>query len=302
MCNDEKEYNKIQKCKTMKYKFLNKIIKNLFHLKFKMMIKYNIIKEINYNEKNMYFVFYEESIREEKILYKINHKVVQILKESSNVKIILSNQIKELIRKNCDTKGIKEISKILQNSTNNKSMYIDCLNEVVKSIIKLRKEVPEEQNIFVLLNSNDSKYINWINEIISNYKTVNIVTQHIEKFKKFENDAEEEMKPISILNNKRKSLAKAKYIVNIDFNYEQINTYCINRRATIFNIFDTKIIELRSFDGNIINNINVNKENQEFDLKDEYDKTYIKELLKDIENYNYKLEGNNGEIKLNKVK
>lgn len=302
-CHDENEYKNMQPYKVTKCKLVDRIIEKIYHLKFKIMTKYNLIKAINYNDKEMYFIFCRELVNEEKLLHKINQKVKQIPHENINIKIILSKQIKQLIRKDISIKNIDKLKNILQNSIEDKRIYMDFANEVVMSVIKSKKEVPEEQSIYILLNSNNIKYMNWINKIISNYKMINIITQNTEKFKAFESNAEAEMQPISILNNKRKSIAKAKYIINIDFNYEDIIAYYINRTAIIFNISNTKIKNLSNFDGIIINNINIEKSNQEFDLKDEYIENNADrdEILEDIENYMYELEGNNGKIEINEL-
>ena len=58
------------------------------------------------------------------------------------------------------------------------------------------------------------------------YKSINIVTNHVEKFKKLEKSLEEdEGIIISITNNKKRSLMKSGIIINIDFPNELINKY-----------------------------------------------------------------------------
>ena len=64
-----------------------------------------------------------------------------------------------------------------------------------------------------------------------------IVTENIEKLKKLEDRAEENLEMLAVLNNKRKSLARAKYIINFDFNRENINQYNINRTAVLLNLY-----------------------------------------------------------------
>ena len=191
----------------------------------------------------------------------------------------------------------------MENSKENKIIYKDFLNEILKSIIKLKKEIPEEQSIYILLNSNNSYYIDLINKMIADYKMINIVTQNVESFKIFEENAEEKLEPVSILNNKRKSIARAKYIINFDYNYEEIIGYYINRTAVIFNTSNNSIKNLSNFDGIIINNIKINKKEKEFDIEDEYiiDKLYGNDISEDIKAYKYTLEGNNGKIEFKDI-
>lgn len=298
ICDNEGEYEKIRPYKITRYKFINSIIKKIYHYKFIMMSKYNMIERIMDNKKEILIIYKIPEKNEEKVLKNINNMIIKITYENKNIKVILSKQIKYLMKKCKNVHNIKKLYSILQDSINNKEIYIDFLNEIIKSITKLREETPEEQSIYILINSNNTKYRNLLEKIIPNYKMTNIVTQNIKEFKTFEKNAEENFEPVSVLNNKRKSIAKAQYIINIDFEEKDLINYCINRTAVIFNINNTKIKNLKNFDGIIINNINIKKENQEFDLKDEYigSETQMKFILEEIENHKYELIGNNGKI------
>lgn len=298
ICDNEGEYEKIRPYKITRYKFINSIIKKIYHCKFIMMSKYNMIERIMDNKKEILIIYKIPEKNEEKVLKNINNMIIKITYENKNIKVILSKQIKYLMKKCKNVHNIKKLYSILQDSINNKEIYIDFLNEIIKSITKLREETPEEQSIYILINSNNTKYRNLLEKIIPNYKMTNIVTQNIKEFKTFEKNAEENFEPVSVLNNKRKSIAKAQYIINIDFEEKDLINYCINRTAVIFNINNTKIKNLKNFDGIIINNINIKKENQEFDLKDEYigSETQMKFILEEIENHKYELIGNNGKI------
>lgn len=298
ICDNEGEYEKIRPYKITRYKFINSIIKKIYHYKFIMMSKYNMIERIMDNKKEILIIYKIPEKNEEKVLKNINNMIIKITYENKNIKVILSKQIKYLMKKCKNVHNIKKLYSILQDSINNKEIYIDFLNEIIKSITKLREETPEEQSIYILINSNNTKYRNLLEKIIPNYKMTNIVTQNIKEFKTFEKNAEENFEPVSVLNNKRKSIAKAQYIINIDFEEKDLINYCINRTAVIFNINNTKIKNLKNFDGIIINNINIKKENQEFDLKDEYigSETQVKFILEEIENHKYELIGNNGKI------
>lgn len=298
ICDNEGEYEKIRPYKITRYKFINSIIKKIYHCKFIMMSKYNMIERIMDNKKEILIIYKIPEKNEEKVLKNINNMIIKITYENKNIKVILSKQIKYLMKKCKNVHNIKKLYSILQDSINNKEIYIDFLNEIIKSITKLREETPEEQSIYILINSNNTKYRNLLEKIIPNYKMTNIVTQNIKEFKNFEKNAEENFEPVSVLNNKRKSIAKAQYIINIDFEEKDLINYCINRTAVIFNINNTKIKNLKNFDGIIINNINIKKENQEFDLKDEYigSETQVKFILEEIENHKYELIGNNGKI------
>ena len=129
---------------------------------------------------------------------------------------------------------------------------------------------------------------------------INIVTPNRKQFESLEEEAEQNFEPISVLNNKRKSLKNAKYILNVDFNGEKIKEYSIDRTAVIFNIADTKIDKLMYFDGNIINNVKLIS-NGEFELQDEYDiqrEKWAEAVREKIEKNEYELIGNRGNVEI----
>ena len=83
---------------------------------------------------------------------------------------------------------------------------------------------------------------------------VNVVTNDIEKLKRIqENLLDDEGTLISVSNNKKKALKRAKYIVNINLNKEELNKYTVNRDAIIINIQENVKYDKTSFDGININ-------------------------------------------------
>ena len=129
---------------------------------------------------------------------------------------------------------------------------------------------------------------------------INIVTHNRNQFAGLEEEAEQNFEPISVLNNKRKSLRNAKYILNVDFSGEKIKEYSIDRTAIIFNIADTKIDKLMYFDGNIINNVKL-IDNGEFELQDEYNiqrEKWSEAVREKIEKNEYELIGNRGNVEI----
>lgn len=85
-------------------------------------------------------------------------------------------------------------------------------------------------------------------------KRLNIITNHIEKFKKIQNSLYNEFGIVlNISNNKKTSLLKAEVIINIDFPQELINQYNIYDKAIIINILEKISIYKKKFNG-----VNVN--------------------------------------------
>ena len=151
--------------------------------------------------------------------------------------------------------------------------------------------------MYILAKSENIKIKNEIINMIAKYKAVNVVTTNLREFQKLEADLDENLETFAVLNNKRKSLARAQYIINIDYNEEELLEYNINRTANIFNL-NTGKLHLNNFDGYIINNIEINSDNQEYDIKDLYLANMVKEedMEPIIKSKKYKLIGNNGYI------
>ena len=241
----------------------------------------------------------------DKAEYKKNKKMLNLIyvnKEKRNYKIKIIKKLKRKLKKVGDKNVIfsKEIKNILSENNmfnrESKLIYKENIIQIINNVILLKGNNPNEENIYVLIKSNNMTNNQKILSMISTYKTVNIITPIIKNFIKLEQRLEEESELISVSNNKRKSLLKAEYILNIDFTEEDIAQYSINRKSIIFNVSNNEIAHIRGFDGIIINNIEIDSlKNERFDLQDEYEKN--KELIINrIEKSMYKLVGKNGYI------
>ena len=253
------------------------------------------IKKIESDYKIEY-ICYTVCNKEEKTLKKIEN----IVRKNLNSKIILSKRIKEIANNKESIEIYRNIKKIIKNSKESKSIYRDFIRTIIKLVIERKKEITEEQSLSILIDAKDYNNIQLINELMAQYKMINIVTSNRKQFESLEEEAEQNFEPISVLNNKRKSLSNAKYILNVDFSGDKIAEYCINRTAIIFNVANTKIDKLMYFDGNIINNVKLIS-NGEFELQDEYDiqrEKWIEVVREKIEKDEYELIGNRGNIEI----
>lgn len=241
----------------------------------------------------------------DKAEYKKNRKMLNLIyvnKDKRNYKIKIIKKLKRKLKKIRDKNVIfsKEIKNILSENNmfnrESKLIYKENIIPIINNVILQKGNNPNEENIYVLIKTNNMTNNQKILSMISTYKTVNIITPIIKNFIKLEQRLEEESELISVSNNKRKSLLKAEYILNIDFTEEDIAQYSINRKSIIFNVSNNEIAHIRGFDGIIINNIEIDSlKNERFDLQDEYEKN--KELIINrIEKSMYKLVGKNGYI------
>ena len=199
---------------------------------------------------------------------------------------ILTKKIKKVLDKtNCKTviltrtlKEQKEFVNMLNNYgikvINGKWLFAILSSKALDYIVKKEKLKKEETNISVLVNENFSDYIfENIKNIVKNYKSVNIITKHIEKFRKLEKEIlEKEGTMITLSNNKKKSLKRSKIILNVDFDEEELNKYNIPEDAIIVNINGNIDIKKKRFNG-----LNINDYEISFEIYDEFD--YNKEKL-----------------------
>lgn len=209
----------------------------------------------------------------DKDLEKIAIKTVKKIKRNSNSKkVVLS---KEMQKYNL---YINYLNTAEIDILDGKWLYEILLTDIVQYIIKKKNIDIEKTQISVLINDlNEIEYEN-IKELSRKYKHINIITNHIEKFKKIEKQLEEEGIIINITNNKKKSLLKSKIVLNIDFPNELFNKYSINENSIIINVKNNIRINKKRFNGLNINNYEIDfTENKKDNIHYE-NKYYLKDI------------------------
>lgn len=198
---------------------------------------------------------------------KLVKKIKKILEQTKCKKIILSKKLKkyENLKNEIYSNNLEII--------NGRWLFGVLGTRVIKYIIKKKKMKSEEIQISILINDISEIMLENIKQIVREYKKVNIVTNHIEKFKKIEEQIlKEEGIMITVSRNKRKSLLKSQIILNVDFPSELINQYRINEEAIIVNPRGNVEIKSKRFNG-----INVNDYEIDYQIWNEFD--YEKDKL-----------------------
>ena len=208
-----------------------------------------------------------------KQIEKISQKTKRTISKLSNSKkVVLSKKMKkeQIYMNYLNTYGI-DIS-------DGRWLFEVLLTDIVDYIVE--KQKLEKVNISILINDlNDIEFEN-IKLLAKKYTTINIVTNHIEKFKKLEKQLQEDGIIITITNNKKKSLMKSQIVINANFPKELVNKYRINETSTIVNVKQPIKITQKRFEGLTVNDyeINYNSDvcNEKFfsemyDLKDLYE-------------------------------
>ena len=213
--------------------FLKKIIKKIIK-------KFNIlqVKKIT-DDKKIYLIPQENKVA----IYKnIIKKLKREKTKTEKVQVVLSKEIKKY------EEYFKDI-KILDG----RKVFFSSIESILNKILK--DDLLEFQDVYILTNLYIEKNINLIRNLAPKVKIINIITKEIDKFCNLESMLDEWGLQIVVSNNKRKSLKKAKIIINLDFTCEELNQYIINRNAVIINLSMEKITNLKAFEGIIIQDI-----------------------------------------------
>ena len=220
----------------------------------------------------------EDEIIDEKKIKILTKKIIKILDKTNCKTIILSKYLKK-------NEGFMEKLKSSGlNIIDGKWLFLVMSEKVIDYVARKKELKKEETNVSILVNNNFNDYIlENIKEIIRKYKTVNIVTKQIEKFKKIEKQImDEEGINITITNNKKKSLVRSNIILNVDFDTELINKYNIPEEGIIVNLQENVKITKKRFNGISINDYEIKYQNyDEYDYEKEkyYDKKDIYEAM-----------------------
>lgn len=231
-----------------------------------------------------------ETSLEEKTAYKLAIKTKTILDKTNSKKLVLSKQVKQ------QEDYVNYLYSYHYEIVDGNWLFQMLLFDVLEYVIKKLKIKEEEIKIGILVNDLSDLAIYAIKKLITKYKNIKIVTNHIDRFKNIEEKiAEEQGVFINVGNNKRKILSRTNIILNLDFPTELINRYTINNTATIINFKRNVKIKNKRFNGLNINDYEIdwktNPHLERFEAKDVYEAMQyknrpIEETLKKIKRDN----------------
>lgn len=178
-----------------------------------------------------------------KVTNKLAINIITKILVKSTKSVVLSNYLN----------NIKDLNNMLYNNgihiyKGNILQYYLIYN-MIDYISKVKKEDTISQEVFILINNLNDITKNSIIYLSQKFKRINIVTYKINNFTKISDYLESLGIPITVTNNKRKSLSKAKIIVNFDFNEDMLNTFNINRAAIIIEMNKEVIPKSKLFNG-----------------------------------------------------
>lgn len=223
-------------------------------MKYYFMKIFCIIQKEEYNNKIKYKI----------TRYKNKCKIISKLIKKINTKyVVLDNEL----LKNASIRNMFNASNI--NILDGKELFRYLILDSIELIQNLCGRSINTMEISILANDIDSLDRSNIVEISQIAKRVNLITNHLDKYKKIEEDILSEYGIlINIANNKRKSLKNSDIIINFDMPEELINKYNINQKSVFINISEQADIKRKIFNG-------INILNYEINWDDEYDDIFL---------------------------
>lgn len=190
--------------------------------------------------------------RESKKVQKLAQKTKKIFEKTRSKRIVISKKVQEQ----------EEYMNLLYTydleivKGNWLFEVLSC--KVLDYILEKKEMKKEETKITILVNDLSENMLANLRQIAKEYKIVNIITNHREKFKKIEKQIlEEDGIMITVGNNKKKGVSKSELILNVDFPSELVNCYTIYEEAVIVNIRGNVRIENKRFNGICVNDYEI---------------------------------------------
>lgn len=191
-----------------------------------------------------------KKIEDDKYLYLLPEKKMTKKIEDNKNTCVLSKALKQVYQKENGQIGVQS-----------KQAYQYSLEKTFQYIIRQLgdKELTlETMDLYFLTNQYQKETIEIIEYFLEKVKTMNVITKNVQNYIKLEEKWEKEKGIlITVSNNKKKSLKKAKWIINLDFEVQQLKIYSIFRNAIIFNMTTENITKLPAFEGIIVNQLEI---------------------------------------------
>ena len=243
---------------------------------------------------------------------KVKEKLARIIKKLGIDAVVFSKELEGDFKNDiCEMINIKVV--------NGKKLMEFMEYDIVKYVLDKQNADTKKEDIYIVFKRDSNLNLDFLKRFLENFRLVNIVTNDVDKLKNIQDNLlDNEGILISVSNNKRKALKRAKYILNINLTKEELEKYRINREAIIVNIGENVKYDEPCFDGVNINYFKISCPDEylerfeqvgsQFDLaqmyesillQDRVEKTKLEAVYSRIKEDNIKiveLIGNNGPI------
>ena len=131
--------------------------------------------------------------------------------------------------------------------------------DIMKYILEKQKHSMKQEDIYIIFKKDNSLNLNFLIKFIENFRMTNVVTNDITRLKNVQDNLlNNENILISVSNNKKKALRRAKYVLNVNLTTEELGKYNINRNAVIINIRENVKYSSSGFEGINVNYFDIN--------------------------------------------
>lgn len=238
-------------------------------------------------------------------------KLIKYIQKLKIDTLVFSKDLENLKKEICDLDYVRII--------NGRKLMEYMEYNIFEYILEKQNNKIKEEDIYIVFKKDKNLDLNFLKIFIENFRMTNVVTNDVERLKNVQDNLiENDNILISVSNNKKKALKRAKYILNVNLTKEELQKYKINRNAIIVNIKEEVKYNDLSFEGVNVNNIELNLPDEYIEryeeLGEKFDKTEFyesillndglgKASIEEIENRINKdnvqivgILGNNGEI------
>ena len=228
---------------------------------------FNIIKL----EGNNIFVPLIE-IENSKVQEKLAKKTIKIFENLNSKKVVISKNVK-MYKTYVNLLNTGQFDVV-----NGKWLFSMLIPEVIKYVENKKNLKEEETSVYFLVNDFTETVIENIKAMAKGHKHVSVITKYVEKMKKIENQILQETGVvITVMNNKKKSLAKAQIVINADFTNELLNQYNICENAIIIDLTQSLRNLKKRFNGFVVNNYEIKLKNRS-EYRIDYNMFFQREL------------------------
>lgn len=179
----------------------------------------------------------------------IKKKLVKYIRKLNIEAIVFSKELEGNFK--------NAICEILQSNVriiNGKTLMEYMEFDIIEYILKKQQANIKQEEIYIVFKKDSTLDLNFSKVFIENFRMTNIVTNDVERLKNIqENLMKNDNILISVSNNKKKALKRAKYILNINLTKGELEKYKISREAVIINVKEDVKYDNSAFDGININ-------------------------------------------------
>jgi len=238
-----------------------------------------------------------------------NCKICLNLEKEKNIKKVIKKLIKNEVTNIVLSRELYEERNLINAINSNNINIFDgrwleryLTIQILDYIVNQKNIKKEETEIAVTVNQITDFSIEIIKTLAKQYRKVTVITNHIEKLRKIEEEIyEREGILIIISNNQKKSLLKPQIILNIDFCKALLNKYRINENAIIINLEGDVKIDTKRFNGININDYEIEVAREEIIWRENMKKFKTKDLLESALYMKDSFDNVCGKISKNKV-